>query len=996
MKRVISQLFLCLALLLGTVGMVSAQTATGNLYVRAVDNEGAPLPGVTVTMTGAGAPRVQVTDGNGQTRFLAIDPGNVQLTSELEGFSTIEYPNVNIRVGLNTTIELSMSPAVEETITVTSESPLLDERKLTTGTTISQVELEKIPTARDPWSVLSQTPGVMVDRINVGGNESGQQSTFTGPGVGDDENAFLIDGVETTDMAAVGASATYYDFDQFTEMQFTTGGTDVTKSNAGVSVNLVTKRGTNEFRGSARFLRTDDNFFNGALEQNVPDFNASSGILGGGNVGNTQNLPDGSPQGAPQTRFIGNTINQVQEYGFEAGGPAVKDKLWFWGSFGSNDIKNRTGAASPDAVQADDTILENTALKINGQLGSSNSFTGSWNNGDKKKFGRNAGPTRPQPTTWDQRGPSAIIKFEDTHVVNSNFFIGGTLSKVDGGFSLTSKAVIAAGSITAAPETTWAAEGWGNSYLSGSSSRPSEEVKIDGSYFFNTGNAGHEIKFGARQRDFDQRSDFLWPGRDLFHINENFFGVPQTVHFRGIDGPPVTTSYQSAWIQDTISTGNLTINVGLRYDLQDGRNEAASVPAAVEVPDVLPAFSYPGAAAPFEWSTITPRVGVTYALGEERKTLLRGSFSQFPEQLSTANINRTNPAGRAYATFIFDDVNGNGIWDDFNESPLTFDGNVGFDPSDPTSIESVNVTDPGLDPSMINELIVGVEHAFAPEFVAGATVTLRETDDILGTRQMIDLGNGPRPSTAADYELAGTLEGILPDGTPYSAPYYSLPAGSRTGGQLLENTDRSVEYEGISVNFTKRLSNQWMLRGYFTSGEGTYSLGSSYIANYDPTDEEGGFDNEGGLFAVQAAGSGAKQDVFLESGFQFNLNGMYQVAPDQPWGFNIAGNLYSREGTPLPYYDNVRPADAFAKDVQVTTALDSFRAPDITTFDLRLEKEFASTGNVGFSASIDVFNVLDETTVLQRRRRLDASTADNLTETLSPRIYRFGVRVNWR
>ncbi|NIQ85449.1 MAG: hypothetical protein GTN83_11645, partial [Acidobacteria bacterium] len=54
-----------------------------------------------------------------------------------------------------------------------------------------------------------------------------------------------------------------------------------------------------------------------------------------------------------------------------------------------------------------------------------NSLLGSWNNGDKKKFGRNAGPTRPGPTTWDQRGPSAIIRFEDTHVFNSNFFLGG-------------------------------------------------------------------------------------------------------------------------------------------------------------------------------------------------------------------------------------------------------------------------------------------------------------------------------------------------------------------------------------------------------------------------------------------------------------------------------------------------------------------------------------------------------------------------------------------
>lgn len=970
------------ALLLGTVGMVSAQTATGNVFVVATDADGSALPGVTVTLSGAGAPKIAVTNAQGQTRFLGIDPGSVQLSAELEGFSSIEYPNVTVRVGANTQIDLRLSAAVEETITVTSESPLLDERKLTTGTTISQVELESIPTARDPWSVLSQTPGVMVDRINVGGNESGQQSTFTGPGVSDDENAFLIDGVETTDMAATGASATYYDFDQFTEMQFTTGGTDVTKSNAGVSVNLITKRGTNEFRGSARFMRTDDDFFNGALTQKTPDFDASSGKL--------SQHPNSS-----QSRFIGNTINQVQEYGFEAGGPAVKDKLWFWGSFGSNDIKNRTGGATPANIQADDTILTNTALKLNAQLGSSNSFTGSWNNGDKQKFGRNAGPTRPQPTTWDQRGPSAIIKFEDTHVVNSNFFIGGTYSKVDGGFSLTSKAVIAAGSLTGAPETTWAAEGWDDSYLSGGSARPSDEVKIDGSYFFNTGNTAHEIKFGARDRAFQVRSDFAWPGRDIFHINENFFGVPLVVARRGIDGPPSAQDYTSAWVQDTISTGKLTINVGLRWDLQEGANDQATVPANPAFPDVLPAFTYQGGAAPFDWTTVTPRLGLTWAIGDEGKTLLRGSFSQFPEQLGSGNINRTNPAGPVYATFVFDDVNGDNIWNG-PEEPFEFDAASGFDPDNPTSTDSPFVTDPGLDPSMINELILGVEHALMPEFVVGATITIRETTDVLGTRQMVDFGSGARPSTAADYEQSGTLDGVLPDGTPYSVPYFSLPGGARTGGTYLENTARSVDYDGISLNFTKRLSNRWMMRGYFTSGEGKYNVPSSYTANYDPNDLAGGFDNDGGLFAVQAAGSGAKQDVFLQSGYQFNINGMYQVAVDKPYGFNVAANLYSREGTPLPYFDNVRPGDGVSRNLQVTDTVDSFRAPDITTIDLRLEKEFRSSGNVGFSFSLDAFNILDESTVLQRRRRLDASTADNLTETLSPRIYRMGVRVNWR
>ncbi|MFW6012259.1 MAG: carboxypeptidase-like regulatory domain-containing protein, partial [bacterium] len=162
-------------LLLASGGAALAQEQTGNLYGVVTDPEGAALPGVRVEVTGVGAPQTQFTDAQGQFRFLNLDPGNYQLTANLEGFSTVEFPDVDIRVGRNTTLEITLSPAVEEVITVTAESPLLDERKVAKGTTVSQIELEKIPTARDPWAIVTQTPGVLSDRINVGGNESGQQ-----------------------------------------------------------------------------------------------------------------------------------------------------------------------------------------------------------------------------------------------------------------------------------------------------------------------------------------------------------------------------------------------------------------------------------------------------------------------------------------------------------------------------------------------------------------------------------------------------------------------------------------------------------------------------------------------------------------------------------------------------------------------------------------------------------------------------------------------------
>ncbi|MFL6263280.1 MAG: von Willebrand factor type A domain-containing protein [Thermoanaerobaculia bacterium] len=115
-----------------------------------------------------------------------------------------------------------------------AEAPLLNERRAGTGAsqssraksqgiapTISQSDLEKVPTARDPWAVLQSTPGVVTDRINVGGNEAGQQSRYVGPGSGGDQAVWSVDGTVITDMKALGSSPSYYDFDAYEEMRVT-------------------------------------------------------------------------------------------------------------------------------------------------------------------------------------------------------------------------------------------------------------------------------------------------------------------------------------------------------------------------------------------------------------------------------------------------------------------------------------------------------------------------------------------------------------------------------------------------------------------------------------------------------------------------------------------------------------------------------------------------------------------------------------------------------
>jgi hypothetical protein len=95
-------------------GAAHAQLQTGNLHGRVVDERGGALPGVTVTLSGVGAPQVQVTNAKGRFRFLNLGPGSYELKAELETFSTVEYPNVNINIGRKTTIKVTMHMAQED------------------------------------------------------------------------------------------------------------------------------------------------------------------------------------------------------------------------------------------------------------------------------------------------------------------------------------------------------------------------------------------------------------------------------------------------------------------------------------------------------------------------------------------------------------------------------------------------------------------------------------------------------------------------------------------------------------------------------------------------------------------------------------------------------------------------------------------------------------------------------------------------------------------
>jgi hypothetical protein len=942
----------------------SAQGFTGRVDVTIEDSTGGRLPGVNVDIAGPTS-QSQVTDAQGEAHFLNLPVGIYSVKATLSGFNTFTNNTVQVATGAATPLAIKLAVAgTAETVNVTAATPIIDVKRETTTTNVTLEELQNIPSARDPWVVMQTVPTIYVDRVNVGGSESGQQSNYLGKGSITTDNTWSIDGVPITDMGATGSTPTYYAFDMFQEMSVTTGGADASNPTPGVQLSLVLKKGSNQPHGNASIY-----FENQSLQStNIPsDLAATLGGTGG----------------------KGNRTDRYLDESFDIGGPIFKDRLFAWGSLGYTDVRNLTLTS-----QLDETKLKNSAFKADGVLNDAIRANFAFFRGDKQKNGRGVGPTHLIETAWNQTGPTSLYKGEGNFVLGQKLFAAARYAYVSGGFTLDP--------IGGRDKDFYKDDAlvWHNSYYFYNTTRPQYYAGGDASYF-----AGkHEVKFGFSWRKTPVDSTSQVTGDQIFSV---WTGYPSMIaQAQRQYNVNTEGKYLAGYVTDTISLDRFTVTAGVRFDHATSSYLETISPAIPGIA-LMPQLTAPAVPDAYKFNTVGPRVGVTYALDEGRKTVARASYAMFSSQLpanAASFVSPIQPYTYVYYNAIDRQTNGqpctavgvNGCNGYATLNEIDFAGGVQgsnvVDLNNPSRATSANRVSSDLKAPKTHETMFGVDRELMPNFGVSATFTYRYSYD-----QLWNPGIGLTP---ASYVQTGTFTGTFANVGAVSIPLYAVKSVATPGREAQNRPDYHQRYLGFEVSATKRMSNHWMARfGFASTSWNEYFDGPNAILDKTPTPSTSGAYVDfraagplvnGGPVVVQTAGSGKSGIYLLPPKYQLTANGLYQF----PWGIDVGANLVMRQGYGEPFFrSRVNTGDALVanKNLLIAGSADAFRLDTVSTFDVRAEKMF-KFGRTNFAFDFDVFNLFNSATVLGKQYDARSTAYNSTLEIMNPRIARLGVR----
>jgi Carboxypeptidase regulatory-like domain/TonB-dependent Receptor Plug Domain len=944
-----------LLLLAGTTGPAWAQVQTGSIFVKIVDDQGAAVPGATVTLTSPVLPRPLegVTDSSGIRRFSSLMVGTYSVKTALTGFQTVNQEGVVIVQNQTASIDITMKVGTFAEAVTVSASPVVDTKSATVATNLDAMLLDTTPGGKDIWSILEyKVPGLVFNTPDVGGNQAGLQRGFTSRGTPNAQNVQLVNGVNVGDPAAIGFSMNYYEPATFENVQVTTGAQDISMGTSGTLINMVTRSGTNRFGGQG-----------GGTYQGKP--------TQWDNVDENLKKAGFRPE-AQAVDFISNANIQL-------GGPLIANKLFYFGNANNQQTHvNVPGypAISPPQIpqitsgnDRDSTEIWSASGKLNYQHGPSNRIEGYGNYQWYDKPNRDGSATRTLDSNPKEHDTFLISQLSWNTVVTSKLVGDTKLAYSNTHFPLDQK--------TDQQSIIDNATGvrLRNNQQSALMFRRRWQVTSNWNYYIPELLGGrHEFKFGF---DHGYTPEDVTTTR-AGNVNLTWRSVAGTAAQPA--GPGQVQIFNSPTVvkravtntafygQDAFAIGRFNIIAGLRHERVEGyippQTHASSqyFPSGTTISGLNVALNTGGTLTTYVvkdsfdevknaplWNNWAPRVSTTYDLFGTGKSVLKFSAGKYYDQVGTGTPG-PNPNGTVSQTYPWNDINGdlsfqpgNATWDGFRYNGGEFGtGTV------TTAIPNPNPFDKRRRQTWRREVTVGVDHELFPAFRLGVAYFNRREFDTYGN---ID---GPVDQWDTMYAPIQATEqgrdGIAGTADDQTLTVYSLRPGFTTVSNQGANDDRlGTKYNGVEIVGTKRYSRGTTVLAGYTYSRETQDL----ISIENPNDGR-----------VNASGtSGGRRHNFKVSG-----------SATLPYRLTFGANLLLQSGQPI-----TRTASIGACSATVTTGCllqgndtvnaeprGSVELPGRLQTDVRISRLF-NLGGQRFELGMDAYNLTNANTIYSVR-----------------------------
>jgi hypothetical protein len=907
-----------LAVVVSFAGSAFAQgggaSSTGTIQGRVTDAQGAVLPGVTVTATSPALLGAQttVTSETGNYRFPAVPPGTYSVSFELAGFNTFKRDAVSIGLGFTAQVNVELALAtLQETVTVSGSSPVIDTSSTRVQQNFKMEQLQSIPNGRDMWALLAVTPAVQMGRIDVGGNRAGTQTGYSAYGQ-TGQVRVLIEGINTVE--GTGGAGFYFDYASLEEAFLGTTGQSAEMPNPGVQSQFIARSGSNTFQAEYHI-----DWYNNALQ--------------GSNIPDSYTVPtafNNSP-----IRAHSNEIDRYYDNDINAGGPIVKDKIWFFGTY-----RRQFNAIAQPNFQFDstfDTLLWNAVGKATYQVNQKNKLIGYYQWGQKEQPMRLPFATytyASEEQTLTQLSGSWVYKAEWNGTVSDKLYVEARYGDFGYYFPLS----------TNSPDNFF----WHDTgRLVSEGAHQKQQLDRDrkqytgaATYFLDTTKGSHTFKFGAELlkeqswEGFESRRGGT-SGIEQIYSNgvstQVIFGLPTSTCAVGtLSAHDCLTSQAAldqigAFVTDTWAVGKMTVNAGVRYDMYKGWLPEQQQIGARTGPAFVDAKTFAETDL-FTWNVFAPRVGVVYDLTGDGKTVLKANYGLYWHNPGAGLGGSGNPnVASKSATYAWNDINGDRRWQSGEEGALQS-----------ASLEGAIRVDPDIKAPYTHETSFWIERQLTDTMGLRGGFVYKTEDDLFSTMQP-QRGTAPFvdaftvPFTFVDIGV----DGIRGTGDDQNLTLLGLPTANASQfpvTQVVTTTPEFSRYKTVELSLNRRYSNKWS-----ASMGGSYTMMNDFPTGDYPLNPNLPFDEERTQWSFKASGSydapfGIRLSPVVRHQSGANFARTFTVAAPAGSGLTASGTAYAE-------------------------SMDANREDNIWVFDVRAEKSLNLGSRTRLRLYFDAFNL---------------------------------------